>query len=190
MPRKTNKKKANKVILLVVEGQTEKEYFSELKSCEKLSGITIIPKQASHSSISDILECAIREEKDKVYDSIWCVFDKDVSSYSKTTKKAQNLESKAIKKGIKVADSLPSFEVWFLLHYAIPQYNYLNQVKVIKDLKNYIPNYKKGMEIYSQLKPQLSVARKNAQDLDSKGYETYCRVYKIFEDIDLLKQSP
>lgn len=185
MPRKTNKKKANKTILLVVEGQTEKEYFLELKSCEKLLGITIIPKVASHSSMSNILECAIREASDKVYDSIWCVFDRDVSLHSKVTVKAKNLESKAIRKGIKIADSFPSFEVWFLLHYVIPQYSYSKQDELINDLKKYIPDYEKGKKIYSKLKPLQKTAGENAKKLDSEEYETYCRVYKILEEIEV-----
>lgn len=183
MPRKTNTRKANRTILLVVEGQTEKEYFSDLKNSEKLLSVTIIPKVASHSSISHILEYAIREEKSNVYDSIWCVFDRDVS----TTEKIENLESKALKKGIKIADSLPAFEIWFLLHYTIPKSSYLNQNKLIEELKKYIPNYVKvgNSKAYSLLKSKLGTAMKNAKDLESKEYETYCNIYKIFEDIGL-----
>ena len=183
MPRKTNTRKANRTILLVVEGQTEKEYFSELKNSEKLLSVTIIPKVASHSSVSNILESAIRESDDKIYDSIWCVFDRD----TEVAKKAKALEFKAVKKGIKIADSLPTFEVWFLLHYTIPKSNYLDQDKLIDELKRYIPDYIKGkrMKAYSLLKSKLGTAMNNAKDLESKEYETYCNIYKIFEDIGL-----
>lgn len=183
MPRKTNKKKPNRTILLVVEGQTEKEYFSDLKNSEKLLSVTIIPKIASHSSVSNILESAIRESKYRIYDSIWCVFDRD----TKVTKKAEHLESQAVKKGIKIADSLPAFEIWFLLHYTMPQYSYSKQDKLIEELKKYIPNYVKGrsMKTYSLLKSKLDCAMKNAKDLESKTYETFCNVHKILENIGM-----
>ena len=78
MPRKTHKIKSKKTILLIVEGYTEKIYFSQMKFVENNQNVTIIPRMAKHSSLVTILETAIKEAKEKIYDSIWCVFDRDV----------------------------------------------------------------------------------------------------------------
>ena len=74
-----------------------------------------------------------------------------------------------------------------MLHYTIPQYSYSDQDKLIEELKKYIPNYVKGrdMKTYSLLKSKLDYAMKNAKDLESKQYETFCNVHKILEDIGM-----
>ena len=70
MPRKTHKIKSKKTILLIVEGYTEKIYFSQMKFVENNQNVTIIPRMAKHSSLVTILETAIKEAKEKIYDSI------------------------------------------------------------------------------------------------------------------------
>ena len=44
MLRKTRKIQSNKTVLIVVEGATELNYFSEMKAVERIPGITVIPK--------------------------------------------------------------------------------------------------------------------------------------------------
>lgn len=63
MPRKTNKIKPKRTILLIVEGYTEKIYFSQMKVAENNQNISIIPRMAKHSSLSIILDTAIKERK-------------------------------------------------------------------------------------------------------------------------------
>ena len=57
----------------------------------------------------------------------------------------------------------------------------------MEELKKYIPNYVKGRggKTYSLLKSNLDCAMKNAKDLESKKYETFCNVHKILEDIGM-----
>ena len=72
-------------------------------------------------------------------------------------------------KKINFADSLPSFELWFLLHYAIPKGYYENQNKLISELQRYIPNYSKerkwqeSFRLYNTLKSRQNVALENAE---------------------------
>lgn len=196
MPRKTGKIKSNHTILIVTEGHTEKIYFSQMKSFERFTEITIIPRTAKHSSVEEILETAIEESKSGVYDSIWSVFDRDKMS---AEGKSDNLKLKikaAEKSGVKFADSLPSFEIWFLLHYSMPKKHYSNQDLLIKELKNYIKNYEKNKEwlernnLYRTLRPLLEKAIENSKFLESRNSEdseqnssSMTNVYKIFEEL-------
>ena len=66
MPRKTRKIQSNKTVLIVVEGTTELNYFSEMKAVERIPGITVIPKQAKYSSVASIFKTAFEEQKKSV----------------------------------------------------------------------------------------------------------------------------
>ncbi|MGP1458343.1 MAG: RloB family protein [Treponema sp.] len=124
-----------------------------MKAVERIAGITVIPKQAKCSSIESIFKTAFVEEKTKVYDCIWCVFDCDTISKTTPYEKLEKLKRQAEKKNIRITDSLPAFEIWFLLHYVIPKKYYIDQDALIKELKTYLPEYKKSMHsLYSNLK--------------------------------------
>lgn len=92
MPRKTQKIHSNRTILIVVEGTTECNYFSEMKTIERIPDITVIPKKARYSSVANIFKTAFEEQKTKVYDFIWCVFDCDTISKTTPYKKLEELK--------------------------------------------------------------------------------------------------
>ncbi len=195
MARKTAKLQSNKTILIIVEGKTEQIYFSEMKSSERIPGITIIPKLAKHSALEHILNLALEEKKQQVYDSIWCVFDRDTIP-EKISKEMENKITKAKDNEINFADSLPSFEIWFLLHYKKPKLHYKDQKELIKDLKNHIIDYKKEQKwlnqkkLYSKLKELHNIAMKNSEALDKqrRKQDSLCNVYKLFQEIQKLKK--
>ena len=178
MPRKTYKIKTKKTILLIVEGYTEKIYFSQMKFVENNQNVTIIPRMAKHSSLVTILETAIKEAKEKIYDAIWCVFDRDV-----------------LLSNIQFADSLPAFEIWFLLHYVLPKQYYKNQDELINELQKYINNYSKDVNwlsrenLYIKLKPFVSNAIQNNIKLEQRNLSnqtndySMCNVYKLINTI-------
>ncbi len=197
MPRKTNKVKSNRTVLLSVEGQTEQIYFRSMNVTERIPGITIVPKVASHSDIAHVLELAIRECESGVYDSVWCVFDRDTFEKDDKTGKLSKLVKKAKKKNIKFADSLPAFEVWFLLHYVVPRNYYLNQDSIIDDLRKYISDYTKEQkwlmrkDLYKFLLSRQSLAIDNNKKLEELGKNssdyTSCNVYKLILELMSLK---
>ena len=195
MPRKTGKIPSNKTFLIVVEGKTEQLYFSEIKSIERIPGITIIPKQAKHSSLDSIFKTALDEKNSEVYDSVWCVFDYDTILEKGISEKTKKLKSQVEKCGIYIADSLPSFEIWFLLHYVIPQKYYKDQTALIKELYKYFPEYEKAIcTVYSKLKYLNGTAIRNSYALLERNKQNYdkhasfCNVYKIFEELKLVKR--
>ncbi len=203
MPRKTGKILSNKTFLLVVEGKNEYLYFTDMKSLEKIQGLTIKTIKAKNSSPDNVLHTAIRLKKtEKQYDYIWCVYDYDVILKDDILEKVEKVKTQAIKKGICIADSLPSFEIWFLLHYRLPnkyyndQYELIEELKKLKDKngKDCLSNYEKGMSgIYFKLKDLTSEAIKNSRILANRNKDgqdkraSFCNVYKIFEELKTIK---
>lgn len=168
MPRKTARLQAPRTILLVVEGETEQIYFSQVRADRHISGITIIPRLAKHSSVHHILKTALEEHASAVYDEIWCVFDRDTIVRDGLGEEALSMLDTAQKLGIHFAESYPSFEVWFYLHFAMPQSHYLSQYSLIEDLRHFVPRYGKeqawlsGGELYKLLRPRLTTAMANS----------------------------
>lgn len=195
MPRKTGKLKGNKTFLLVVEGFTEQIYFSDVKTTRRIPGITINPKIAKHSDLSTILRTAIREYNTNAYDSVWCVFDRDTITEQGMSDDLKKQYNTALDLGIQFADSMPAFEVWFLLHFAMPSPFYISQDGVIKDLRKYISDYSKeqvwlsSAKLYSKLEHYFDAAEKRAIELDKKKSDsgdettTFSHVYKLFKEL-------
>lgn len=195
MPRKTHKIKSKKTILLIVEGYTEKIYFSQMKFVENNQNVTIIPRMAKHSSLITILETAIKEAKENIYDAIWCVFDRDVLLATGISKDLEQKFNEAKHLDIQFADSLPAFEIWFLLHYVLPKQYYMNQAELINELQNHISNYNKDINwlskenLYTKLKPLLLKAIGNNIKLEQRNLSnqtnenSMCNVYKLIKSI-------
>ena len=164
---------------------------------ERIPGITIFPKVASHSDIAHVLELAIREIDSGAYDSVWCVFDRDTYKKDDQKGKLSKLEREAKRKNIKFADSMPAFEVWFLLHYIMPNAYYSNQDSLIEDLRKYISDYTKEQkwlmrkDLYTLLQSRQSHALENNKKMEeSRKYDndsTRCNVYKLILELLSMK---
>lgn len=195
MPRKISKIKANKTILLVVEGPTEKIYFLDVKASLHIPGVTVTPKLSKHSDLNTILTTALTELDSGAYDSVWCIFDRDTIVAKGMSKELQQLYETAKLQGIHFADSMPAFEVWFLLHYAIPKMYYKSQDGVIDELKKYIPDYSKNQKwlssakLYSMLTPRFNNALINTEILNKRRDDsnnratTFCNIKQLFEEL-------
>lgn len=178
MARIKKNKETLTTILLVVEGTTEKIYFERLKGLEKYSSLKIRPDLPKHSDITALINYAKKEQKTKVYDYVWLLFDRDVlltQNHPKATLDLINHPEKLKDQGIEVADSMPCFEIWFLLHFCIPKQYYQDQNKLISELCNYLPNYCKKQEwlakndIYSMLKDKINIALDNSKVLRDRN---------------------
>lgn len=183
-----------KTMLLVVEGSTEKIYFERLKGFEKYSSLKIRPDAPKHSNLTSLLEFAKKEQKSGAYDYVWLVFDRDVlltQNLPKATLDLINNPEKLKVQGIEIADSMPCFETWFLLHYCLPKQIYQNQDKLIEELCKFIPNYCKNQkwleskDIYAMLKDKIETALKNAESLRLRNKKSINSDYTT-SNVDLL----
>lgn len=199
--RSKKNKTAQKTMLLVVEGTTERIYFERLKGYERYSSLKIKPDLPKHSNLKTLLEHAKSEQKTGAYDYVWLLFDRDIlltQKLSKPTLDLINNPEKLKSQGINIADSMPCFEIWFLLHYVLPKQNYQNQDVLIKELCKYFPTYCKKQEwldkndIYKLLKNNLNTALENAKQLRfrNKGLDTndysLCNVDLLINEIQEL----
>lgn len=178
MPRKQIKTPVYKSILLVVEGETEKIYFERLKALERFSNLRIKPDLPKHSDLRSLIDYAKAEAKTKAFDSVWVLFDRDVISTQNISKELLeiiNNEQKCKNIGINIADSLPCFEIWFLLHYCIPSQFYNSQAPLLNELSKYITNYTKNNtwldrnDIYKLLRDKMQVALDNSKKLRTRN---------------------
>jgi len=204
MARAKKNKPLPKSILVVVEGETERIYFERLKGFERYTTLRIKPDLPKHSNLTTLLDYAKKEKNSKAYDYVWILFDRDVlltQNLPKTTLDLINNPEKLKGKGINIADSMPCFEIWFLLHYCLPKQTYQNQDKLIEELCKYIPAYCKKQEwlnkndIYAMLKDKIDIALKNSEALrgrnknaDSSDY-SMCNVDLLIEKIQELGKN-
>ena len=193
-----------KSILVVVEGETERIYFERLKGFERYTTLRIKPDLPKHSNIKTLLDYAKKEQNSGVYDYIWLLFDRDIlltQNLPKSTFELINNPEKLQGQGINIADSMPCFEIWFLLHFCLPKQTYQNQDKLIEELCKYIPAYCKKQEwlnkndIYAMLKDKIDIALKNSEALrgrnknaDSSDY-SMCNVDLLIEKIQELGKN-
>lgn len=182
MARKRETRESNTTILLIVEGETEEIYFSQMKSCERLRSVTIKAKKAKRSDPVQILDEAIKANGEDVYDFIWCVFDCDVLEHP--SERFTQLYNQAKDENILFAESFPCFEIWFLIHFALPASVCHTQAGVIRELKKHITDYCKEKswfyrkQLYQLLKPHQADAISHAKKLDTPSAEEQDRVLK------------
>ncbi|QXN62316.1 RloB family protein [Serratia fonticola] len=184
-------------VLIVCEGaKTEPNYFEEMRECYELSTANIEITGECGSNPGSILQYArdlYRESCDKgiPFDRVYCVFDRDMhSDYEETLRKISELRPFNTFSSVR---SVPCFEYWLLLHftYTTKAYEGLpsnsSGTQVVSELKNYIPDYGKGMKgVFINLSGQLDFAINNskravraANDSGSENPSTY--VHELVE---------
>lgn len=133
-------------VAIVGEGESEWHYFTSLKRSKRFS-FKVVPELPSHSNAKSIIEKAhalVHEGYDKVY----CVLDLDVICISSDTLARYDSEKrKAIKKSkgtISFIESMPCFELWFLIHFIdYSAREYLDYISLKPQLKKFIADYEK-----------------------------------------------
>jgi RloB-like protein len=172
-------------ILIVSEGsKTEPLYFRNLCAEFRLPATKIIVKPCeSGTAPIQVVKYAIELFKNgdakkgirpKSFDQIYAVFDRDDhESYhdalqiaASNNGKLSNDEKQRIP--FKAIASVPSFELWLLLHYQEVQAP-LHRNEVMSRLKKYIPNYTKGYDDAFEITWQHScIAKERAERLAAR----------------------
>ncbi len=187
------------MVLIVCEGEkTEPNYFRALIDDLQLNTTNIkVAKNTAGSSPRNVVDTArkiYRKEKD--YDTVFCVFDKDQHpSY----REALDIIKREKKCPIHAITSIPCFEFWILLHF-----RYTTKVfdsghgsicaNVISDLKEFLPKYEKGeANTYQIIKEHIPTAilnaKKAAASCKSSGTDTpSTKIYSVVEYLQQLKK--
>ena len=124
------------------EGITEQYYFTHLKAIYGCA-CTIRPRFFCNTCIDDIGGRIAELLRSDIH--IICVFDADVSKRdAKENEKLSRLRLKyKNKSNVIFAESLPSIEYWFLLHFVDTGRHFNNSKEVQRELRKYLAGYEK-----------------------------------------------
>ena len=158
------------LILVICEGtETEPLYFEALRRSKRLprGRLRIETGAACGGTAPTLLVRAkklrrkISQRDDVKYDEVWCVFDRDDHpSFGDAL-------ADAGRESVKVAYSVPCFELWYLLHF-IDQTAHIERDAVIAKLlkTSRLPEYTKSMPgVYDELRAKRDDAVQRAERL-------------------------
>ena len=175
--RKAGNTPPKEVTLIVCEGETETKYFKAFCQSLRLATATIyVCDNGTDSAPVNLVRKAEQLNlTNDGYDHIYCVFDKDVhESFDRAREKIRALSRRTKKPlPIKEAVSIPSFELWVLLHYEQTDRSFNTSVEVIRYIsnQNHIRPYKKADDSTCQeLITRLETALINADWLERRGH--------------------
>lgn len=172
-------------ILIVTEGsKTEPLYLEEIRAAHHLhsANVAVQPGQLGTAPIQVVRYAQqLFEEGDlrkgirpKSFDLVYAVFDRDDhDSYSNALDLAKSLDGKLRNDdrrsvSVKAIASIPSFELWLLLHYEDIQAP-IHRDEVMDRLKQHIPGYDKGAGgIFAITRSRLETATQRALVLAAK----------------------
>lgn len=191
-PRKTKTREQRKLLVIVCEGEkTERIYFNRYK--KDRPGLSIELPNTSDTDPKNLVKFAISQINRygldlKNGDDIWCVFDCDDNPNTHILSACKNAG-----KRVKICLSNPSFELWYLLHFAYTESPLTNPI-LMEQLKRKITGYKKNEDYFDLLISSREIAIRNAKKInklhESNGIDLFStksnpstHVYKIVEDI-------
>ncbi len=190
--RNTENRKQKPIILIVAEGEnvTETQYF---KSFQKQNGkcnirLTIAKHITDPEGMLRAIQIRWKEMglDARKGDRAYVVLDLDCND-----DKAQLIKRiQATAKETRFIISNPCFEVWFLLHFKYSTKQFANSDEVIRNLKVYIPGYRKNLDVSETIDSMREQAKVNAKKLrdyfDELGYEWPSNDCNPCTDIDIL----
>ncbi|MBZ7957902.1 RloB family protein [Campylobacter sp. LH-2024] len=189
------KRQENEVILIVCEGEkTEKNYLNQLKDFFRLGNVSINIISSKNPSPLQVVKFAKEKSKEKSYDKIYCVFDKDThSTFNEAKQKCKNSKFEAI-------ISNPCFEFWILLHFTYTTKSFatnspcteLINTCLKEYLKDYAKNYNFANIIQQKLETAIEYAQKANKEAEKNNYESsYTFMDKLafkFKELNNAKQ--
>lgn len=184
LERKRARRASYDRILIVSEGsKTEPNYFSEIRQAYRLHTANVAVHPSKGTAPIQVVKYAklLFESGDKhkniqarAFEQVYAVFDcDDHVSYFDALTMAESFDGKLKNDNkqfvrFRAITSVPSFELWLLLHYEDIQAP-IPRDEVIRRLKTHIPDYEKGAtRAFSITQKHLSVATQRAQALAAK----------------------
>lgn len=203
---KEAKRTSSARILIISEGsKTEPLYFEEIRAAYHLHSANVVvqPSQLGTSPINVVQYAKqLFEEGDlhkriapRSFDQVYAVFDRDDhDSYFNSLSLATSLDGTLRNDNketisFKAIASVPSFELWLLLHYE-DIHSPIHRNEVMQRLKQHIPGYEKGSGgAFATTSSQLNTATQRAQILATRfsAYDAPEPYTAIGELVSLLK---
>jgi RloB-like protein len=190
------------VVLIVCEGtKTEPNYLRGLRLAYSLSSTNIIILHGGVTDPRSIVEFALSEMGKDPYDRVYCVFDRDGhQTYDEALSLiATSAEGRA---GRLVAiTSLPSFEVWLLLHFIFTSSPFAATGSrsagdnVMAELLKHMADYQKAHKgVFEALASRLNTAIANAKRLERHNRAAgtnnpHTKMHELVEYLIAIKKS-
>ena len=203
LERKQNQRESYARILIVTEGsKTEPNYLSEIRSSYRLHGtnVKVAPSALGTQPIQVVQYAKQLFDKGdptkliqiRAFDHVYAVFDRDdhatyhaaLSHAESLNQKLRNDENNPVT--FKAIASVPSFELWLLLHFEDIQ-STLHRDEVLRRLKRHIPDYEKGRKgAFKQTQAFLGTAIERADRLAAR-FSAYDALEPHTAVVDLVK---
>jgi len=182
--------------------KTEPNYLEEIRQAARISNVDLrIVNSALGTEPRQIVESAEREfSKTKSYEKIYVVFDRDQHlTYANAIAMAEARDGRYKNdEGVAVSFdaivSVPSFELWLLLHFADIQ-AWLHRDEALARLRNVLPGYEKGsIGVFAATEAHLEVASARGAALKLRfprlpGDEPYTDVQELVATLRSLKDG-
>lgn len=185
LERKLGRRASYDRILIDAEGsKTEPNYFSEIRAAYRLHTANV-EVRASELGTAPIQVVQYARElfenggqhkhiQPRAFEQVYAVFDRDDhDSYFDALRLAESLDGK-LKNDAKqfirfrAIASVPSFELWLLLHYADVQAS-LHRDEVMHRLKQHYPGYEKGAQrVFATTRERMPFATQRAKALSAR----------------------
>lgn len=197
----SNKRERNSIIVFNAEGRnkTESIYLSNFKTRNTIircpSGNSTDPR----NMFSELKKYCLEHDINKEYgDKIYLFMDSDLKEEKIEVLKSIKKECEKI--GADIILSVPTFEIWFLNHFRYSTKEFKSGDDVLKELKRYIIDYKKGNNYYSLLSDKINYAVTNSnklekhhidsnKDLLSNECNPYSGVHKVISGIEEIREK-
>jgi len=185
LERKQGRRASYDRILIVSEGsKTEPNYFNEIRVAHRLhtANVEVWPSELGTAPIQvvqyaqQLFEVGDRHKniQRRAFEHVYAVFDRDDHPrYFDALRLAESLDGKLrndAKQFIRFTAiaSVPSFELWLLLHYENIQAP-LHRDEVMQRLKLHIPGYEKGAgQAFATTREHLAIATQRAEALAAR----------------------
>ena len=185
LERKLGRRASYDRILIVSEGsKTEPNYFREIRAVHRLhtANVEVQPSELGTSPIQVVQYArelfengdGYKQIQRRAFEQVYAVFDRDDhGSYFDALNLARSLDGKLRNDNkqpvkFKAIASVPSFEIWLLLHYENIQ-SPIHRDEVMRRLKQHIPGYEKGASnILSMTQDRLEAATQRAGHLATR----------------------
>lgn len=167
-PRKRNTRPPLFTILIVCEGKrTERIYFTKYRNRD--NGLQIEIPSNSTTDPKGLLDFANKKAEslgiNRHNGSVWVVFDADRTTDTRLKdSQLQEFETFARRNNINLLFSNPSFEIWYLLHFAYTTAALSNK-DLIERLTQHLPAYDKATCYFSDLLDKRETAIQHATRL-------------------------
>jgi hypothetical protein len=158
-------------VLIVCEGsKTEPNYFNEIRQEFRIPVVHVRVTSGTGTEPIQVVQSAIDFfNESKEFERVFAVFDRDDHlTYHDAVQKAEAYKSKLKTRekqqvSFEAIASVPSFEVWFLMHFENVT-AYIHRDKVLEQLLFHMPDYSKGsVGTYNLLRERIADAKIRAQ---------------------------